>query len=204
MALGQVQAALARLFTDEAARKAFIEDPQAAARAFGLDRDEAATLAQLAPQAVSGFARSLDAKGILDARKIMPLTARALGQIFADHFRAATAPLPAGAGRVAQTWALAQRLATAVGLDAPAAAWIGDLARYEAAFVEASHRRFGARLLLFQFPIGLIAARLQAERAVDDLAPQATLGVWARRPGGRLFHRAWPLRHWLARSRHFG
>jgi hypothetical protein len=71
--------------------------------------------------------------------------------------------------------------------------WIGDLARYEAAFVEAAHRRFGVRVLLFRFPVGRIAARLQDGGAVGDCAAKTTLGVWTRRPGGRLFHRVWTL-----------
>ena len=188
MALGTVQAALARLFTDEAAREAFIKDPHGAARAFGLDKNEAATFAELAPQAIERFARSLGGKRILDARKMTPLTAQALGAAFAEHFRAATANLAPGAGRVAETWALARRLGAIGGADAP---WIGDLARYEAAFVEAAHRRFGVRLLQFRFPVALIAAKLQARLAVDDSEPKTTLAVWLRMPAGRLLHRVW-------------
>jgi len=197
MGLRAVQAALARLFTDEAARKAFNEDPQSAARAFGLSEDEAATFAQLAPQAIDRFARSLGGKRILDARKVTPLTAQALGPSFAEHFRAATARLAPHAGRIAEAWALAWRL-SAAGLAGPP--WIGDLARYEAAFIEAAHRRFGLRLLLFRFPITLIAARLQAGLAVDDIKAKATFAVWLRRPGGRLLHRAWSLKPWLLRG----
>jgi hypothetical protein len=190
MALRTVQAALARLFTDEAAREAFIKDPHGVAHALGLDENEAATFAQLAPQAIDRFAQSLRGKRILDARKMTPVTAQVLGGAFAGHFRAATVNLIPDAGPVAETWALARRLSAA---DLAAARWIGDLARYEAAFVEAAHRRFGLRLLLFRFPIALIAARLQAGLAVDDLKPKTMLVLWMRRPGGRLLHRAWTL-----------
>src|SRR5258708_14026150 len=107
MALRTVQAALARLFTDEAAREAFIKEPLGTAGAVGLDEDEAATFAQLAPQAIDRFARSLRGKRILDARKITPLTAGALGEAFAEHFRAATANLAPDAGHIAEAWALA-------------------------------------------------------------------------------------------------
>jgi hypothetical protein len=189
MALADVQGVLARLFTDEAARAVFFEDPEGAARAFGLDDDDSATLARLAPQALRQFAGSLKAKRVLDARKTMPLTAQALGAAFAEYLSAAAAPLGPGASRVAQAHALASRLSARA--DAPA--WIGDLARYEAAFVEASQTRFGLRLRLFRFPVAKIASRLHGGVAVDDIAPQTTLGVWARRPGGRLIHRAWAL-----------
>jgi hypothetical protein len=193
MALGDVQAALARLFTDEAARADFLRDPQATGRALGLDARDAETLAHLAPRALRQFAGSLRAKSALDARKRMPLTAQALGEAFADHWRAAVAPLPAGASRADEAHALAVRLAALAVAGQVAPEWIGDLARYEAAFVEAAQRRFGLRVRLFRFPVGRIAARLLGGGAVDDCAARPTLGVWARWPGGRLFHRAWAL-----------
>ena len=164
MALSDVQAALALLFTDEAARADFLRDPQAAGRALGLD-----------------------------ARKRMPLTAQALGEAFADHWRAAVAPLPTGASRADEAHALAARLATLSREKRLAPEWIGDLACYEAAFVEAAQRRFGMRARLFRFPVLRIAARLHGGDAVDECAARATLAVWARWPGGRLFHRMWML-----------
>jgi hypothetical protein len=193
MALSAVQAALARLFTDEAVRASFLEDPQSAARALGLDEADASMLAQLAPQALRQFAGSLKAKRILDARKIMPLTAQALGEAFAGHFRAAVAPLPENAGRGEEAQALAARLATLAKTRAISPVWIGDLARYEAAFVEAATRRSGLRLRLFGYPVGTIGVALRAPAPPKDIAAKPTLGIWARRPGGRLFHRLWVL-----------
>jgi hypothetical protein len=192
MALREVQAALARLYTDDAARTAFSRDPLSAGRALGLDEGDAATLARLAPQAIRQFAGSLKAKRILDARKAMPLIAQTLGEAFAGHFRAAVAPLRQGAAREEEARALAARLATLARARAIAPAWIGDLARYEAAFVEAAKGRFAIRLRLFRYPVGRIAAQLYAAAPGGEIAPRATLGVWARRPGGRLFHRLWP------------
>jgi hypothetical protein len=193
MALGEVQAALALLFTDEAARADFLRDPQAAGRALGLDARDAETLAHLAPRALRQFAGSLRAKRALDARKRMPLTAQALGEAFADHWRAAVAPLPAGASRADEAQALAAHVAALASTKRLAPEWIGDLARYEAAFVEAAQRRFGMRVRLFRFPVGGIAARLHGGAAADDCVARTTLGVWARWPGGRLFHRVWTL-----------
>ena len=192
MALSAVQAALARLFTDEAARADFLRDPQAAGRALGLDESDAETLARLAPRALRQFAGGLKAKSVLDARKRMPLTAQALGETFADHWRAAVAPLPPGASRADEAQALAARIATLAREKQLAPEWIGDLARYEAAFVEAAQRRFGMRARLFRFPVMRIAARLHGG-AIESCAPKMTLGVWARWPGGRLFHRTWAL-----------
>jgi hypothetical protein len=192
MALADIQGALAWLFTDAAARAAFLEDPESAARALGLGGEDCATLARLAPQALRQFAGSLQAKRALDARKMLPLTAQALGAGFAEHFSAAAASLAPGVSRLAQARALARRL------DAQARAgaaqdWIGDLARYEAAFVEVAHSRLALRLLLFRYPVEKIAATLLGGAAIARCAPRMTLGVWARPSGGRLFHRAWRL-----------
>jgi hypothetical protein len=192
MALSAVQAALARLFTEEAARQSFVSDPPAAGRALGLDETDAAMLARIAPQALRQFAGSLKAKRVLDARKTMPLTAQALGDAFAEHFRAAAAPLRQDAGAAEEAQALAARLAALTKTGAIAPLWIGDLARYEAAFVAAARRRWGLRLLLFRYPAAGIAASLHAGAALGRLAARPSLGVWARRPGGRLFHRFWP------------
>jgi hypothetical protein len=192
MALREVQAALARLFTDEAARAAFFDDPHGAGRAHGLDDNDAKLLASLAPEALRQFAGSLKAKRALDARKAMPLTAKALGEAFVGHWRAVDALPPAGAGRARQAQALAARLAKLSGARMVDPRWIGDLARYEAAFAAASRRRFGLRLLWFRHPVGMIAASLHGGVRVGDVAPRTTFGVWARLPAGRLFHRLWP------------
>jgi len=193
MALKEVQAALARLFTDEAVRASFFKDPQSAGRALGLDAGDAALLVRMAPPAIRQFAASLQAKRVLDARKAMPLTAQALGEAFAGHFRAAIASLPQNAGRGEEAQALAARLATLAKTRAIAPVWIGDLARYEAAFVEASTRRFGLRLRLFRYPVATIVIALRADAPPGDIAAKPMLGIWARRPGGRLFHRLWAL-----------
>jgi hypothetical protein len=193
MALAQVQAALARLYTDEAERAAFLADPQGAACALGLEADDAATLAAIAPQTLRRFANSLKAKSLLDARKMTPLTARVLDGAFAGHFAAAAAGLGPGAGRVEQAAALAGRLSGLAGARAIAPDWVGDLARYEAAFVEAAHARRGARLRLFRYPVGAIAGALHGGAEDAEFGPKATVALWARLPGGRLFHHAWPL-----------
>jgi hypothetical protein len=193
MALREVQAALARLFTDEAARASFFKDPQSAGRALGLDEADAALLARMAPPAIRQFAASLKAKRVLDARKLMPLTAEALGEAFAGHFRAAVAPLAENAGRSEEAQAFAARLAAVAKTREAEPVWIGDLARYEAAFVEAATRRFGLRLRLFRYPIATIVIAIRAGAPPGDIAAKPTLGVWARRAGGRLFHRLWAL-----------
>ena len=192
MALAEVQAALARLFTDDSLRAAFLRDPQSAARALGLDEPDAATLSHLAPQAVRQFAGSLSAKRVLDMCKTTPLTARALGAAFAGHLHAAIAASPP-ADRAGQARALGARLSALAKSGDVEPEWIGDLARYEAAFAAVSGNWFGVKTHVFGFPVGEVAFLLHTRAAIGAIAPRATLGVWARLPGRRLFHRLWPL-----------
>jgi hypothetical protein len=187
MGLREVQGALARLFTDAALRGAFLSNPAAAGTLLGLDANDAAVLASLAPQGLRQFADSLRSKRLLDARKTMPLTARVLGEGFAEHLNALQTQ--EGADRAGQALGLAARLAALAQARSIAPAWVGDLARYEAAFVAAAPQQFALRVARFAYPVGLIAASLQADVFVADVAPRTTIGVWARRRAGRLFHR---------------
>lgn len=184
MALAEVQTALARLLTDKEARAAFARDPQAMARALGLDEPEAQTLAGLAPPAIERFARSVEAKRALDARKLLPLTALALGNAFGPRLRAALPRPPRGAAEDA--------LALVAALVSPSDAsppWIGDLARYEGAFLEIGRRRFGLLIRRFRYDVLAIAAALRRGEAVAGAARRTRLGLWARRPDGTLWHR---------------
>jgi hypothetical protein len=187
MGLREVQGALARLFTDEALRSAFLKNPAGAGPMLGLDENDAAMLGTLAPRDLRQFANSLRSKRLLDARKAMPLTARALGESFAGHLQESSPH--AGARLAEQAIALAVRIAALARAQKIAPAWVGDLARYEAAFVAVAPRRFALRMARFAYPVGLIAASLQAGATPGAIAPRATFGIWARRPAGRLFHR---------------
>ncbi len=191
MGLREVQAALARLFTDEVARDEFLADPKGGAAALGLGEDDARHLAAIAPQSLARFAGGLKSKRILDARKKLPLTAQALGARFADHWRAATTST-AARREIADVQAMAERLSRLAAQGSIEPPWIGDLARYEAAFVEASVRRFGLRMRMFDYPIATLALALRAGALREAVAPRRTLAIWARAPGRRLFHRAWP------------
>ncbi len=100
MGLADVQAALARLFTDESLRARFFADPIAVGRALGLDSPEAEGLAGLSRDHVSQFAATLRRKRIDDARKYLPLTSLALGDSFAGHLLdAIDGPSPPGRHR---------------------------------------------------------------------------------------------------------
>jgi hypothetical protein len=183
MGLMRTQALLARLFTDAKLRRAFFEDPRGAARGFGLSEEEAETLAALDRREVEQFARSLLGKRALDARKVLPLTTRALGEDF-DRLLFEAIDGPSSAERHRGDAAALTRLLAFRGEPA----WIGDLARFEMAFVSAA--RPGALILLrrFAWPVDEIARQLLAG-ARPQAAPHRRFGLWLRAPGGNLHWR---------------
>ncbi len=212
MGLKETQALLARLFTDAKLRRAFFEAPEETARRFGLTDSDAAAFATLDRREVENFARSLLGKRALDARKAMPLTARALGKDFEKlFFEAIEGPVPPERSR-ADAAALARFLATRAALrssSAPFAAqlpsralargapqgdappWVADLARFETAFLAAARPGFFFLLRRFAYPVDEIARALLAGKEVTA-GPRARVGVWLRAPGGRLIWRLLP------------
>jgi len=188
MALGEVQGALARLFTDAEARAAFARDPLAAGRALGLDANDARILGDLASCALDRFADGLQAKRALDVRKLLPLTSLALGEAFGPRLRRCLAAPPPGA--VADALALVAALALEPDRSAP---WVRDLALYEGAFIEVRRRRFALRLRRFRYPVLAIAAALERGERVGAASPRWGMALWARLPGGALVYRHWRL-----------
>jgi hypothetical protein len=182
MGLMQTQALLARLFTDAQFRGAFFGDPQGAAQRFGLSAEEAETLAALDRTEVQDFARSLLGKRALDARKVLPLAAKALGKDFDRLFFEAIEGPPSPQRHRADAAALARLL----GSRNAEPAWVGDLARFELAFVSAA--RPGAFLRRFAWPVNDIARLLLASAPVD-VAPRPCIGFWFRAPGAKLYWR---------------
>jgi hypothetical protein len=188
MALAEVQAALAKLFTQTQARAAFARDSLAAGRALGLDEADAAALARLAPRALERYAASLTAKRRLDAAKLLPLTALALGDEFGPRSSEAFAEPPPGA--VADALALVDRLASDPRAAPP---WIGDLARYEGAFLRSRRPRCAIRVHRFHFPVLAIAGALRRGERIDAVPPRRCIGIWARMPGRALRHWVYPI-----------
>jgi hypothetical protein len=79
MALGDVQRALAQLAIDRRLRDRFFADPVAVGTEWGLVADEARDLAQTPRRALDEFADSLRRKRRDQVRRVVPITARALG-----------------------------------------------------------------------------------------------------------------------------
>ncbi|MBI1980572.1 MAG: hypothetical protein HYS63_03240 [Methylocystis sp.] len=185
MALAEIQALLARLYTDDALRREFFETPIAVSTRFGLNADEAQCLAALDRRETETFAQSLIGKRALYARKGLPLTARALGARFDALLREAVR----GGGKDGKSRgdaaALVALLARRLARGELEPLWIVDLARFELAFIDAG--RAGPALFLkrFDFDVGSIATSLARDEAVKTVR-RSTFGVWARPPRGRL------------------
>jgi hypothetical protein len=192
MALADVQAVLARLFTDAPFRASFFEDPVAVGRSSGLDPAEARTLAELSGAEVEQFAGTLRRKRADDVRKVLPLTARALGGAFRDHIQPATAGAPRPGRHRDDARALMDhlgRVARSQELEPP---WAADLARFELAFGDALHRRAGLVVRRFRYPVARLAAAILSGAPTVGIKPRMTVGIWLRWPGRRgLFHRMW-------------
>jgi hypothetical protein len=181
MPLKETQALLALLYTDETFREAFFRAPLERARQFGLGEAEAESFARIDPAAVARFADCLKGKRTLDARKTLPLTHTALGARFDRELFAAISGPPRPGRHRADAAALARRLACAE------PQWIGDLARFELAFVEAGARRNCLALRFFRYPVAEIAAQLACGEA-PGAARRPSVGVWLRLFGSRLFY----------------
>jgi hypothetical protein len=192
MALADVQAVLARLFTDVPFRTAFFDDPAAVGRSAGLDPAEAQTLAALSRTEVDGFAGALRRKRADDVRKVLPLTACSLGSAFRDHILPATAGATRPGRHRDDARALVNhlgRMARSRELEPP---WAADLARYEMTFGDAFRRRAGLLVRRFRFPVARLAAAILSGAPTAGIEPRVTIGVWVRWPGRRgIFHRMW-------------
>lgn len=184
MALRETQALLALVFTDAKARREFFEDPQRVARARGLDEIEAEAMARLDSREVEDFARSLLGKRALDARKTLPLTAKALGKEFDRLLFEAIDGAPPPQRHRADAAALARLLASRP-MDP---LWIGDLARYEMGFVAAARPSGFFLMRRFAWPVDDIERQLLSGARVE-VFPRQRVGLWLRAPRGRLFFR---------------
>jgi len=192
MALADVQAILARLFTDGAFRASFFHDPVTVGGALGLEANEASTLAELSRDEVEQFAAVIRRKRADDLRKVLPLTARALGDGFDRHFVATSVDAVRPGRHRDDARAMVDglsRLARSKALEPP---WAADLARYEMTFGEAMHRSACLLVRRFRFPVARLAAAIHCGAPTGDVKPRMTIGTWLRVPGRRgIFHRIW-------------
>ena len=180
MGLAEVQRVLALISIDRALRERFFADPATIGAELGLATGEAAGMARIPRRQIEQFADSLRRKRRDQVRRVVPITARALGRKFAGLFdryldssppRGSKADLADAAGLVAAMGRWADQI------DPP---WAVDLARYELAWREAARAGRFPIMRIFRFPVARIATRCEP----DSAAPRLTLACWWR-PVGR-------------------
>lgn len=87
MSLSEQQNFLARLYTDENLRCAFLREPEKIGAENDLSESEAAELAQIIPAELNFFADSLVWKRLREVEKFLPLARKVLDESFEKHFR---------------------------------------------------------------------------------------------------------------------
>lgn len=86
MSLREQQDILARLYADGGFREEFLADPQEIGRRHALADDEIAEIASILPESLNFFAESLTAKRLHEAKKLLPVLSRVLGDAFREAF----------------------------------------------------------------------------------------------------------------------
>jgi hypothetical protein len=176
MALGEVQAALARLSIEPALRDRFFADPAAVASELGLSAADALRLARMPRQQVEQFADSLHRKRRDQTRRVVPIAARALGRQFATLFqryidesppRGSQADLDDAAGFVAAL----RRWGNEIEPE-----WAVDVARYELSWREAARAGWMASVQAFRYRV----ARLATGQESEPVKRRLTIACWWR------------------------
>ncbi|MBV9851453.1 MAG: hypothetical protein JO250_17430 [Armatimonadetes bacterium] len=178
MGLAEVQSALARLYTDVSLRERFLADPGVVGQELGLSDEEIAQITHLSAPQLRFFAASLVSKRRQEVEKLLPRTRRALGRQFGTCFaRYAVAPIPDG---IHKHWKEALAFAAFLEQSGGQPPWVGDVLRYERAWLEASSpgrlwlvRRFG-------HPVGQPVPQVTDDVSLQALPPRLTIGLWFR------------------------
>ncbi len=87
MSLLQQQNFLARLYTDEIFRRAFLSEPEKIGEENNLTKKEIVELAAILPDELNFFADSLFWKRLREVQKFLPLTRKVLDEGFEKYFR---------------------------------------------------------------------------------------------------------------------
>jgi hypothetical protein len=182
MALAEVQRALARLYTDAALPARFRADPRAVGTELGLTAEEARQLGTLSVQQLRFFADTLRRKRLGEVRDLLPLTHRLLGQTFVALFwQFAPTYVPRGIHKHRDdALAFVRFLEYTVGAAGLSPAWALNLARYEAARLEAAEPARRWTMRQFRYPVASVVQALAHETPPAALRPRPTTCLWLR------------------------
>jgi len=184
VSLAQLQFALARLATSDAARAAFDRDPNLFMREFELGAADRARLARVAGARLHAYADSLDRKRANEAARLLPLAAAALGPAFRAAFmrHARRTVLPQTADRYrADAIAFARTVSRGPDAARPTVA----LLAFEAGALAAASGVPRPRLARYRYDPADLARRLAVAEHLDGAEPRptivATWGEWSVR-----------------------
>ena len=187
MALAEVQALLARVFTDEAVRERLFAEPATLATEYGLSSDELSQLEALSVRQVRFAATGLRHKRLNAVARLLPFTRAALGDRFGPLFmRHAAVYAPSGIRKhrddALAFAAFVERLARCEPIAPPVAA---DQLRYEASWLRAADADPCLIVRRFQHPVRTRGGVGRDPRAINLLGIALWVRFW---PGGRLRH----------------
>ena len=191
MDLGKTQHVLARLYTDAAFRERCLADPKAAGEQMGLSCEDAQQLAELSAAQVNFFAESLVRKRLKEVRRLLPRTHRLFGDRFDALFHryARTSKLRDAKPHQQDALAFAAFLEHAVLPQSPDLRWAVELARYEAAWIEAADLACCWIVRRFRFPVSRLVQEPERQQGASLPAQRPTVAVWLRLTHkGRLRH----------------
>ncbi len=87
MSLREQQNFLAKLYTDEQLRRAFLSEPSKIGEENYLNETEITEISEMLPEEISFFAESLVLKRLRQVEKFLPLTRKVCGDEFQRLFR---------------------------------------------------------------------------------------------------------------------
>ncbi|MFM8470393.1 MAG: hypothetical protein ACKODH_10550 [Limisphaerales bacterium] len=183
------QQLLARLATDREFRERFFADPARVAASEGLTV-AAEALAQLHQEQMRQFARLLRTRRLAQVSLRLPLTRKALGTRFADHFRNSAVD-PSSASQRPSEDALGFARFLVEAHDAGLPAWALSLARYEAASLDAEEHNRGLVVRCLPHAVRRLTELLATAIAPEGSHQRLSLAIWWR---GSASSR---LQHWL-------
>lgn len=177
MALAELQAVLARLYTDPVFRERFRTQPQQLSQEWGLTSSEMAHLQSLSDERLDFFAASLQQKRLRAVRKLLPQTAGLLGPAFDAQFQTfAAGYVPSGIHKHPL-----DALQFAAFLQAqkhhlpPQPIYFATLLDYEALQLKLNHAPQNFHWRRFQYPVWNLEA-LKLEKTMPPL-----ICLWFRR-----------------------
>lgn len=182
MGLVEIQRTLARLYTDTRLRERFFGDPVGVGRELGLSTAEARELSQLSARGVDSFAESLRAKRFLEVTKLLPMTNRMIGGVFAAHFRNyAETYSPAGVKKhLGDALAFASYLENKIRHEREHPRWVLDLLRYETARLKAADPACRLVARVFRHDISRLVRSVARREETPAAHRRLTVAVWWR------------------------